>query len=202
MAVRDRASREPRDRLADAAAHRFRRFGLRRTSVESITAAAGTGKGSLYLHFASKEALYLEVVRREVEEFLASASEAMAQAGDAPSRLRALVEVAIARYEGDDLLAAPLLDDRELLDPGAAALARRLQRERITGLIESTIVDGQRQGTIRSGLAPAPAAAVLFEIGWAVVRGHLTGELPLPLADALRTLNDIVGNGTVSRAPA
>jgi AcrR family transcriptional regulator len=186
--------------LADAAAQRFRRFGLRHTSVESITAAAGTGKGSLYLHYSSKEALYLEVIRRVVEEFVAAARVAMAEANGAPSRLRALVEVAIVHYERDDLMAAPLRDDRDLLGPEVAGLARQLQREQVIGLIEATLIQGQQEGTIRSELVPAPAAAVLFEIGWAVVRSHLSGELSLPLADALQTLNDIVGNGTIERS--
>lgn len=188
-----------RERLLDAASQRFRRFGLRHTSVESITSAAGTGKGSLYLHYASKEALYLETVRTAVERFLDAAAEAMAQAGSAPLRLRALVDVAISHYERDDLLSAPLLDDRELIDAAAAALARQLQRERITTLIEATLSEGQRQGTIRAELDPTTAAAVLFEIGWAIVRSHLTGELPLPLGEALHALNDIVGNGTAPR---
>lgn len=188
----------PRERLLDAASVRFRRFGVRRTSVESITAAAGTGKGSLYLHFPSKEALYLDVVGRAVEVFLDAATEAMAGTAAAPQRLRALVEVAIEHYEREDLLSAPLLDDGDLLAPAVAALARRLQRERITALIEATLVAGQREGTIRAELSPAAAAAVLFEVGWAVVRSHLSGELPLPLAEALRSLNDIVGHGTTA----
>lgn len=189
----------PRERLLDAASQQFRRFGLRHASVASITSAAGTGKGSLYLHFQSKEALYLDVMGRTVEAFLDAAAATMARAGSAPQRLRALVETAIEHYERDELLAAPLLDDRNLLDAGVAALARRLQRERITTMIRVTLADGQQQGTIRAELDAEKAAAVLFEIGWAVVRAHLSGELGLPLAEALRALNDIVGNGTAPR---
>lgn len=185
-----------RQRILEAASQRFRRFGLRHASVESITAAAGTGKGSMYLHYASKEDLYLDTVRCAIEDFLEAATEAMGRVEAAPLRLRALVEVAIEHYERDELLSAPLLDDRDLLGPGAAALARQLQRERITKLIEDTLTQGQRDRTIRMGLEPATAAIVLFEIGWAIVRSHLTGELALPLTEALTTLNNIVGHGT------
>ena len=189
---------DAKERLLDAAAQRFRRFGTRHTSIESITTAAGTGKGSLYLHYPSKEELYLATVRHAVDGFLEAATTAMQPTQPAPTRLRSLVEVAIAHYERDDLLAAPFLDDRELLDDRAATLARQLQRERVTDLIRTTLIDGQRSGTIRAGLDPAVAAAVLFEIGWAIVRSHLTRELTVPLGDALRTLNDIVGHGTGS----
>ena len=148
---------DARERLLDAATQRFRRFGTRHTSVESITTAAGTGKGSLYLHYQSKEELYLATVRHAVDGFLEAAATAMHPDQPAPSRLRSLVEVAIAHYERDGLLAAPFLDDRELLDDRAATLARQLQRERVTDLIRTTLIDGQRAGTIRrDSTLPSP----------------------------------------------
>lgn len=189
-----------RGRLLTAAAPRFRRFGFRGTSVEDITTAAGTGKGSLYLHYNSKQALYLEVVRLEVEAFVSAATDAMDGADSAPGKLRVLVGSAVTHYGNDDLLSAPLLDDRVLLDADAAALARQLQRARITQLIATTLGDGQRDGTVRADLNPETTAAVLFEIGWAIVRSHLTGELALPLAEALTTLNDLLGKGTTNRS--
>jgi AcrR family transcriptional regulator len=193
-----------RQLLVLAAAPRFRRFGFRHTSVESITTAAGTGKGSLYLHYASKEELYLDTVRQAVDAFVAVAQQAIARERSAPARLRVLVETAVAHYTEDELLAAPLLGDDELLGARVAAMARGLQRERITELIEDTLVSGQRQSTIRDGIDPGVTAAVMFEIGWAIVRSHLSGELPVPLPDALHVLNDLLGRGTsvVARRPA
>ncbi len=189
---------ETRQRILVAASQRFRRLGVRHASVESITAAAGTGKGSLYLHYASKEELYLDTVRMAVEGFLEAAEASMAMIDSAPLRLRELVELAAIHYDQDDLLAAPLRDDRDLVGAEAAALARALQRNRISELIEQTLALGQAEGTIRLDLDTAMAAAVLFEIGWALVRSHLAGDLPLPLADALATLNTIVGHGTAA----
>ena len=43
------------------------------------------------------------------------------------------------------------------------------------------------------------AAAVLFEIGWAVVRSALDGDSQIPLERALTTLNQIVGLGLLPR---
>lgn len=191
-----------RDRILDAASVRFRRLGFRHASVESITSAAGTGKGSLYLHYSSKEELYLDTVRRAVEGFVRAAEEAMTGVDRVPLRLRALVEVAIEHYERDDLLSAPLLDDRDLLTPDAAELARLLQRERVVELIRRTLAEGQRSGSIRVDLDLSAASVVLFESGWAIVRSNLTGELGMPLAVALSTLNSIVGHGTATLGPS
>lgn len=187
-----------RQRIVEAASARFRRFGFRHASVASIAEAAGTAKGSMYLHYPSKEELYLDVVRIAVAEFVEAADAAMAAEASAPARLRALVVAAVAHYEREELLSAPLLDDRELLGARAASLARQLQRDRITGLIGTTLARGQAEGSIRAELDSETAAIVLFEIGWGIVRSHLSGELGLPLSDALSTLNEILGHGTAA----
>ena len=189
----------PRDRLLDAAEKRFRRFGFRHTSVESITRSAGTGKGSLYLHYRSKDDLFLDVVARAVNAFVDAATGRMRDIDSAPEQLSALVETAVEHYETDDLLRAILVGDDDLVSGPVTHLAGELQRERICDLIERTLRAGQAEGTIRPELDPYRTAIVLFEIGWAVVRRHLEGRLDLPLADALATLNDIVGRGTMRR---
>ena len=188
-------SHTTRERVLEVASTRFRRLGFRHTSVEAITSAAGIAKGSLYLHYPSKQDLYLAAVERAVEDFLATATERMPATEPAPVRLRGLVLAAIESYGADDLLGAPMVDNGELLTPTAAKLARELQRARVMALISETITDGQAEGTIRAELDPDATAKVLFEIGWRVVRGHLQNELSLPLADALTTLNAIVGLG-------
>jgi AcrR family transcriptional regulator len=48
--------------LVTAARAQFREHGLQRARIEDITAACGLSKGAFYLHFESKEALFLELV--------------------------------------------------------------------------------------------------------------------------------------------
>lgn len=59
-----------RDRVVDAAMRLFGERGYAATSIADIESAAGLspGSGSLYRHFASKEALLMEGVRRRVAE--------------------------------------------------------------------------------------------------------------------------------------
>lgn len=52
-----------RDQLITASLATLHRQGFNATSVQDITEAAGVPKGSFYNHFASKEALGVEVVR-------------------------------------------------------------------------------------------------------------------------------------------
>ncbi len=71
----------------------------------------------------------------------------------------------------------------------------RFQRARIRRLLHQPLSIGQGEGTVRSELDVDPAASVLFELGWVVVRSELEGDSDLPLDRALTTLNQIVGLG-------
>ncbi|MCK9930746.1 TetR/AcrR family transcriptional regulator [Frankia sp. Mgl5] len=71
-------ARDTRERLLDAGLALFAGNGLAGTTVSDLEARAGlrAGSGSFYRHFASKEALFEAVVRRELDRFRASISDA------------------------------------------------------------------------------------------------------------------------------
>ena len=52
------------EQLLDTATHLFSTQGLRKTSLEELTAPAGIAKSSLYAFFDSKEDLYFEAMLR------------------------------------------------------------------------------------------------------------------------------------------
>src|SRR5438067_3441217 len=56
-----------KEALIAAARAEFSKRGLRGARIEDITAACGLSKGSFYLHFESKEALFGGLVRSFVE---------------------------------------------------------------------------------------------------------------------------------------
>src|SRR6266571_5064610 len=58
-----------RKRLLEQGHKQFSAYGLRKTNVEELAEAAGISKGAFYLFYASKEALFMEVVE-QVEERL------------------------------------------------------------------------------------------------------------------------------------
>jgi AcrR family transcriptional regulator len=57
---------ETKDIIVSVANKLFSRFGFQKTSMDEIAKTARKAKGSLYYHFASKEALFKEVVAREM----------------------------------------------------------------------------------------------------------------------------------------
>lgn len=64
-------TRQPDQRpgqIMDAALEVFARKGFQGATMDEVARDAGVTKGTIYLYFASKEAVFLETVRREVEE--------------------------------------------------------------------------------------------------------------------------------------
>lgn len=192
----------PRERLVQAAELHFRRFGYRRTTIEDLTRAAATGKGSFYLHFRSKEDAYLAVVERSLERFVDKATRVLQGPASVPERLRALIAATAEHYGRDELLRASLFGEASLVDGGVARRAADVQRASIKHLLSEALVTGKEEGTIRSSLDIEATAVVLFEIGWALVRAELEGTAEITLDLALDTLNDIVGLGLVARRMA
>jgi len=195
------SSAAPDRRLIEAAEAQFRRFGYKRTTIDDITAGAGTGKGSLYLHFESKQAVYMAVVEASLERFVETTARLLDGPEPVPARLRTLVELTIDHYGEDELLQASLFGKAGLVDGDVARLAADVQRTRIRSLLRELLAIGQREGSVRGDIDVEAAAAVLFEIGWAVVRTALEGDSQIPLARALTTLNQIVGLGLLPRHP-
>lgn len=189
---------EPRERLLDAAEEKFRRHGYKRTTIDDVTAAAGTGKGSLYLHFESKQEIYLAVVRRTLERFVARAAKALQSSAPVPQRMQQLIRLTVDHYGKDELLHASLFGS-DLVEGEVSRMAAAVQRERMIAQLEQALIAGQREGAVRANIDPAAAAAILFEIGWAIVRAELEGEAALPLDRALMTLNEIIGLGLSPR---
>ncbi len=103
-----------RNRLLAAGRERFARYGLRKTTVEELAHAAGIAKGTFYLFFASKEALYAELLLQElpnlVQRLLERSFHAVDDTNEALVRLqRELVDL----IEEDDLIRAMAMDPQE-----------------------------------------------------------------------------------------
>ena len=94
----------PRERILAAAADLFYRHGIRAIGVDSIAEAAGTNKMTLYRHFASKDELVAEYLRRLAEKASAAWDRFAADhPGDPRGQLRGwLADMAAHVGSGDE----------------------------------------------------------------------------------------------------
>ena len=84
-----------RERLLDATDRLLARHGFRRMTVAQVAAAAGVGKGSVYLHFDSKQALALGCLDRMATRVLEHLRAIAVGAGGARARLREMLRARV-----------------------------------------------------------------------------------------------------------
>jgi AcrR family transcriptional regulator len=99
----------PRERILAVACDLFYRHGIKAVGVESIADAAGTNKMTLYRHFASKDELVAEYLRRLAEQASASWDKLAAQhPGNPRAQLRAWLEDMAGHLASGDERGCPL----------------------------------------------------------------------------------------------
>ncbi len=87
-----KSSDQVKQEIIDAAARLFARYGFKKTSIDDVALAARIGKGSMYLHFASKEELFAEVVRRMSERTWDALAVAVKRARYPAGKVRAFID--------------------------------------------------------------------------------------------------------------
>ena len=104
-----------KDSILDATDCFWARFGYQKMTVEDIAIEAGIGKGTIYLHFSSKEEVVLSHVDRIVERLKQHLADVARSKITAPERIRQMLLVRVLfRFDSiqhytqslDDLLAA------------------------------------------------------------------------------------------------
>jgi AcrR family transcriptional regulator len=145
--------------LLDAATALFATHGYAATSVRAITTRARANLGAITYHFGSKAALFEAVLLRALTELGDTLTLALARRGPPLDRLerafRAHFTFLATRPPIRGLVTQVVLRGDEI-PPGARAFLRGLA-DRLAALI----VEGQRDGSIRSGDPRVLTAAVM-----------------------------------------
>ena len=131
----------PKERILTVAADLFYRLGIKAVGVDLIAEAAGTNKMTLYRHFASKDELVAEYLRRSAQKAAARWDELeVMHPGDPLAQLRSWLETMGEHVSSADKRGCPLANAAVEL-PEKDHPARRViegfkgaQRERITKL--------------------------------------------------------------------
>jgi len=115
-----------RERLLGQGYKQFSAYGLKKTTVEELAAAAGISKGAFYLFYESKEALFMDVVEETAEKrFRQEILAAVDLPGPTPrSRLLAILQKALSIFRSIPMLQFSTGSDFDLL-------FRRIPAERL-----------------------------------------------------------------------
>jgi AcrR family transcriptional regulator len=96
--VRTKSPRQS-DKILDAAGRLFGTQRFHEVRMDDIATAAEVGKGTLYRYFNDKEELYLALLARASEQFMAGMAEVVAGEGSPRARLEAVVAAIIDYFD-------------------------------------------------------------------------------------------------------
>jgi AcrR family transcriptional regulator len=103
-------------RLLEQGYKQFSAYGLRKTTVEELAEAAGISKGAFYLFYASKEALFMDVIEQAEKHFRQEIVAAVDLPGPSPrARLFAVLKKAYSLVKTLPLLQFLTGGDYDLL---------------------------------------------------------------------------------------
>jgi AcrR family transcriptional regulator len=180
--------------LLDAGRDHFTRYGLKKTSIEDLTNAAGIAKSSFYLFFDSKEALYVELLHKEstgVEQRVLGAS--FHATDDIHDGMKRFLRAVIHEIE-TNALTRWLVAHPEDLD----LLARRMTPEQVAAktksslaLIRPFVERGQEQGQIVAG-RPEVIAGVIRAVTLLTLHKDTIGD---DYPDVLEMMINLVVDG-------
>lgn len=170
------ASPDVRARILEAAETRLWRYGFKKTTIDEIAADAGVGKGTVYLHFDSKEDIALAIIAQYKQSTVEHLQALARDAGKNPvEKLKAMLTQPVLRAHA---LCAQSPAALEIV----AAIRPRIQEsirpyiEQEVALLAEVLEEGCREG--RFAIADTRQAACTLKYmtaGFALPYPAVTG---------------------------
>jgi len=137
-----------KDSILDATDRLLARFGYRKMTVEDIAAEAGIGKGTIYLHFTSKEEVVLSHIDRIVDRLNDQLREIARSNATTAERLRQMLLTRVLfRFDSIQHYTQSLNDLLAVLRP--RLLARRAQYfESEAQIFSEVLASGRESGEL------------------------------------------------------
>lgn len=202
--LRRRRRKEARPgELAAAALAEFAEKGFAAARLEDIAARAGVAKGTVYLYFDSKDALFEEVLRQNVLPTIADVETRIADfPGSSRDMLGMMLRVVYAqmRQPGMQAILRIVLTEGPR-QPGLMAFYHREVVSKGMALMRRILARGIERGEFRAGPQAGQPLAVIGPVIAAAVWEMLFGAVaPLDLEAHVEAHVDLVMAGLAARA--
>jgi len=178
----------------------FTTRGLRKTSLEELVAPSGIAKSSFYAFFDSKEALYLELMLRQMADVKRRVvDEALTSTGDTEEALRRFLRATLDVLDEDPLYRRLVTHPEEMdavvrkADPGRLAASADNPANALSTFVDAGLESGH--------LVAAPAAAVVGVLQVVTLLPMNAARLADPSAydQTVDLLVDVVARGLAAR---
>ncbi|HVQ38524.1 MAG TPA: TetR/AcrR family transcriptional regulator [Pyrinomonadaceae bacterium] len=172
------ASREEtKDAILDATDTLLARFGYRKMTVEDIAREVGVGKGTVYLHFTSKEEIVLSHIDRIVDRLKQRLWTIARSRESAGSRLQSMLTTRVLfRFDSIQHYTTSLNDLLAALRPGFLARRARYFDEEAQ-IFADVLTDGTNSGELQLTDPLATAYSMLLATNGLLPYSLSTAEL-------------------------
>jgi AcrR family transcriptional regulator len=170
--------------ILDAARTVFARSGFAGTTVDLIAQEADVAKGTLYLYYPSKSAIYAAAVVAALEDLTRETVAVLETGGPTRNVLRAFFETRWRFFERHAEFFRIYTTEKSALGKTGALVRRASARlhERQVKALERVLEAGVRAGELRR-VNPRTAARVIFDLSYGVIVRRLRGFAPTPAPD-------------------
>lgn len=200
--LREQAREAVRTAILTAAQKRFGEQGYRATKMAQIARDAGVAAGTLYNYFASKEAVFDEIVRIEGEAGFAQIEADLRAAPSPFEALETLVHALLRAIERNrqiySILAEVQIDQDTALKKTAPGSAADTLRKRFTSLAASVLRDAQTASPF-SKIAPDDLLAGLLGLCNGFLSAWISSGQAYPLHDKAHIITQMFLDGVRHR---
>lgn len=140
-------ARRNRERILEVAWRLLVEMGPARFDMDAVAREAGVGKGTLYRHYANREALLEALVLDGARRIVEAMREHIAPEADAATKLRTMVSILYRQYEQHYINVELMV--AVLSRAGRADRARKHSFVELRDRIRSIVAQGIREGLFR-----------------------------------------------------
>ena len=190
-----------KDAILDATDRLLARYGYKKMTVEDISVEVGIGKGTIYLHFTSKEEIVLSHVDRIIERVKDRLREVATSDAPAAERLRSMLLTRVLyRFDSIQHYTQSLSDLLAALRPGLMA-RRALYFEAEAQIFAELLIAGRESGEFDFQDEKATARALLQATNGLLPYSLSTAELGAreEVEQRAADIADLVMRGLVNR---
>lgn len=187
--------------ILHAARKVFGEHGFANASVDMVAAEAGIAKGTLYLYFDSKEAMFWEAIRARFQEMLDQTKREIEQESGTEAKLRALARVRFGFLKSDEQFLRMYYTEFGSLCRREGPHYPSFRQIYMDGAryIAGVLEQGMAAGELRT-LPPLETAMALIDMIKGVFAMRFMGEHQNPEFDGERFVFDLFWNGISSGA--
>ncbi len=176
--IEERSRREQRaERILDAAAELMLRWGYNKTTIDDIVRLAGVPKGTIYLHWKTREDLFLALMEREYTRLIEDARQRIVSDPDGGT-MWGITKHAMLATMKSPLMKAVMLRDTELMGEWLhKEYARASFIEQIAQPL-ALLEHYQTRGVVRDDIDPRKMVYILkaISIGFLVIDQYMPGD--------------------------